>query len=281
MLANVRPLTSAEFNKFRDLVETEVGIHLSPIKHALVNARLLTRIRELGLATFGEYYERVVASPHDELVNCINAICTNETHFFREPQQFEFVRRELVPLWRELAQHGGRDRRVRVWSAACSTGEEPYTLAMLLASCLPESWQLEVVATDVSTKVLERAANAVYPMSRLHEIPREMQRRYLLQGVGPRAGTFRIGPELRRQVSFRRENLVRGDLSTLGKFELILCRNVLMYFRPETRLQVVRQLLRQLGPGGHFFVGHSESLHGQALGIETVAPTMYRLAERA
>lgn len=280
MLANVRPLTTAEFAKFRDLVETEVGIHLSPIKHALVNARLLTRIRELGLTTFGDYYERVVASPHDELVHCINAICTNETHFFREPQQFEFVRRELVPLWRELAQHGARGKRVRVWSAACSTGEEPYTLAMLLASCLPDDWQIEVVATDVSTKVLERAVNAVYPMSRLHEIPRELHRPYLLQGVGSRSGTFRIGPELRRHVRFQRENLVVSDLSNLGKFDLILCRNVLMYFKPETRLQVVRKLLRQLGTGGHFFVGHSESLHGQPLGIETVAPTMYRIAER-
>lgn len=279
--SNVRPLTDAEFARFRELVEAEIGIHLTSVKQALVNARLLARIRELGLGTFHEYYERVVASPHDELIRFINAICTNETRFFREPTQFEYLRSRLTVAWRREADAGRRPRRVRIWSAACSSGEEPYSLAMQLLAELPPDWSLEIVACDISTKVLERALAAVYPMERVQEIPGELHKRFLLRGVGSRAGTFRIGPSARSAVTFQRENLVTGELSGLGTFDLILCRNVLMYFRPETRRAVVARLLRQLTPAGQLFVGHSESLNGLDLDVTTVAPTIYRLKESA
>lgn len=281
LLAEVRPLTDQEFGRFRQLVESEVGIHLSSVKHALVNARLLSRIRELGLRTYGEYYDRVVASRHEEMVHFINAICTNETRFFREPHQFDYVRKVLVPRWQELAHERSRGRRVRVWSAACSSGEEPYTLAMTLLTALPNDWSVEVLATDISTKVLERAVSAIYPLERVGEVPQEYQKTYLLRGVGSRQGTFRIGPNARSAVRFQRENLVTGDFTPLGRFDLVLCRNVLMYFKPETRQDVSARLVQRLAPGGHLFVGHSESLHGLDIGIETVAPTMYRLKERA
>ncbi len=274
--SDIRPLTDAEFGRFRELVETEIGIHLSSVKQALVNARLLSRIRELGLTTFHDYYERVVASPHDELIRFINAICTNETRFFREPQQFDYLRDVLSAAWRREADAHHRARRVRVWSSACSSGEEPYTLAMLLLSCLPADWTIEIVATDISTKVLERAVTAIYQLDRLREIPNEYHQRFLLRGVGSRAGSFRIGPSARGVVRLQRENLVTGEFSALGRFDLILCRNVLMYFRPETRRQVLARMIRQLTPTGQLFVGHSESLHGLELGVETVAPTIYR-----
>jgi chemotaxis protein methyltransferase CheR len=144
---------------------------------------------------------------------------------------------------------------------------------------LPSDWSVEVLASDISTKVLERAVNAVYPMERLAEIPSEFHRPYLLRGVGSRAGSFRVGPSARSSVRFQRENLVTGELGALGRFDVVFCRNVLMYFKPETRREVVRKLVRQLAPGGHLFVGHSESLHGMDLGVETVAPTIYRLRE--
>jgi chemotaxis protein methyltransferase CheR len=275
--AGIRPLTEAEFGRFRELVEAEVGIHLTAVKQALVNARLLSRIRELGLGTFQEYYERVVASPHDELIRFINAICTNETRFFREPAQFEYLRTALVDRWRSDGDARLRQRRVRVWSAACSSGEEPYSLAMTLLTCLPPDWSVEITATDISTKVLDKAVAAVYRMDRLTEIPSELHQRYLLRGVGTRNGVFRVGPRARAAVNFQRENLVTGDFNALGRFDLILCRNVLMYFRPETRRQVVSRLLGQLTPEGQLFVGHSESLHGLDLGVESVAPTIYRM----
>lgn len=275
-VAEVRPLTEVEFARFRTLVEAEVGIHLTSVKQALVNARLLARIRELGLGTFHDYYERVVASPHDELIRFINAICTNETRFFREPAQFDYLKNRLLVTWQRDAEAGRRPRRVRVWSAACSSGEEPYTLAMSLLDGLPSDWSVEVLATDISTKVLERAVAAVYPMERLQEIPSELHKRFLLRGVGSRVGVFRVGPSARGAVRFQRENLVTGDFAPLGQFDLILCRNVLMYFRPETRQKVVSRLLRQLSPQGQLFVGHSESLNGLDLDVETVAPTIYR-----
>lgn len=277
----IRPLTDPEFSRFRELVEREVGIHLSSVKQALVNARLLSRIRELGLGTFQEYYERVVSSPHDELIRFINAICTNETRFFREPNQWDYLRNRLAPAWRRDADAGGRPRRIRVWSSACSSGEEPYTLGMALLSGLPPDWSVEVVATDISTKVLERAVAAVYSMERLHEIPADLHKPFLLRGTGSRVGTFRIGPNVRNVVRFQRENLVTGDFTPLGSFDLILCRNVLMYFQPATRRKVVARLLEQLTPGGQLFVGHSESLHGLELDVQTVAPTIYRLKESA
>lgn len=275
----IRPLTDAEFARFRELVEAEVGIHLTSVKQALVNARLLSRIRELGLGTFQEYYERVIASPHDELIRFINAICTNETRFFREPAQFEYLRTTLVERWRSEGEAHQRPRRVRVWSAACSSGEEPYSLAMTLLTCLPPDWSVEIAATDISTKVLAKAVAAVYSMERLNEIPSELHKRFLLRGMGSRAGVFRVGPTARAAVTFQRENLVTGDFSGLGRFDLILCRNVLMYFRPETRRQVVSRLLRQLNPEGRLFVGHSESLHGLELGVDSLAPTIYRVRE--
>jgi chemotaxis protein methyltransferase CheR len=276
---SIRPLTDGEFTRFRELVEREVGIHLSSVKQALVNARLLSRIRELGLGTFQEYYERVVSSPHDELIRFINAICTNETRFFREPNQFDYLRSRLIPGWRRDAEAGVRPRRVRVWSAACSSGEEPYTLGMALLTGLPPDWLVEVVATDISTKVLERAVAAVYPMERVHEIPADLHKPFLLRGTGSRVGSFRIAPRVRELTRFQRENLVTGDFTPLGAFDLILCRNVLMYFQPATRRKVLVRLLEQLAAGGQLFVGHSESLHGLELDVQTVAPTIYRVKE--
>jgi chemotaxis protein methyltransferase CheR len=273
----IRPLTEHEFSLFRQLVETEIGIHLSSAKQALVNARLLSRIRELNLPTFSAYYERVIRSPEDELVRFINAICTNETRFFREPNQFAFLADVLLPEWQRLARRGEHPRKLRVWSSACSSGEEPYSVAMLLLHRLPAEWAVEVVATDVSTKVLERAVGATYSMERLADIPLELHQRFLLRGSGSQLGQFRMSRALCGVVQFHRENLNSSNFAHFGQFDLILCRNVLMYFKHETRRQVIQKLARQLAPGGHLFVGHSESLHDFGVGLRTVAPTIYKL----
>jgi chemotaxis protein methyltransferase CheR len=276
MLTSIRPLTSREFTLLRELVERETGIHLSEIKQALVHARLLARLRELRLETFTAYYERVVDPAGDELIVLIDAICTNETQFFREPSQFALLEASLVPRWIEEAEHGLRPRRLSVWSAACSTGEEPYSLAMALLSRLPPEWRLEILATDLSTKALRQAKSGVYPMARLADVPEALRRRYLLRGVGGQSGKFRVGAELQRVVAFRRENLLEEPASARARFDLVLCRNVLMYFRPETRRAVVERLVERLAPAGHFCVGHSESLHGFDGRLRTVIPTVYQ-----
>jgi chemotaxis protein methyltransferase CheR len=279
MQREIRPLTIQEFSLFRTLVEGETGIHLTEVKQALVNARLLARIRELGFRTFSDYYDRVTQGPREELTHLINAICTNETHFFREPNQFALLEGSLIPRWIDDAEHGLRRRRLRVWSAACSSGEEPYSLAMLLFDRLPKEWTIEILATDLSTKALGKATSAVYPMSRLSDIPLDFRQAYLLRGVREQEGKFRVADPVRALVEFRRLNLIGDDFPALGSFDLVLCRNVLMYFHQETRRKVVRRLVDRLGHGGHLCVGHSESLHDFHPRLRTVIPTVYQLVE--
>jgi chemotaxis protein methyltransferase CheR len=279
MQAEVRPITQGEFARFRTLVEQETGIHLTEVKQALVNARLLKRIRDVGLHTFSDYYERVLQSPDDELVRMINAICTNETHFFREPGQFTLLATSIVPRWLEEAERGTRRRTVRVWSAACSSGEEPYSVAMLLLDRLPPDWSIEVLATDLSTHVLDKAMAAVYPMRRLNEIPLDFHQRFLLRGVASQQGKFRISQSVRRIIEFRRENLIESAASEFGHYDLVLCRNVLMYFHANTRRRVVDKLVGRLATDGYLCVGHSESLHGFEPRLATEIPTVYRLRD--
>jgi chemotaxis protein methyltransferase CheR len=273
----IRPVTSREFGLYRTLVESKVGIHLSEAKQALLTARLLPRIRQLGLKNFSEYYELAVERDQEELGKLLDAICTNETHFFREPSQFELLERTIVPRWIAEAQRGDRAPRVRIWSAGCSTGEEPYSLGMALTRALPPEFTIEIFATDVSSKVLARAREAVYPMRRLHEVPETLHKRFLLRGTGPREGEFRIGPEIRRLVRFDSLNLVSPPRPSMGEFDAVLCRNVLIYFQAETRKKIVRWLCSQVTPGGYLFVGHSESLHDTGAPVRTVVPTVYRV----
>lgn len=273
----VRPVTLHEFGLFQALVEQELGIHLSEVKQALVNARLMPRIRELGLATFGEYYELARGGDPAELRRLLDQICTNETHFFREPGQFRVLEQELIPQWIEQADAGRRPRHVSVWSAGCSTGEEPYSLAMTLRERLPANFKFEILASDVSHKALTRARSATYSMQRLEEIPEELHRRYLLRGVREQEGRFRIASELRGHVRFEEINLLSLASRSLGPFDLVLCRNVLIYFKRETRLQIVADLCTKVRAGGHLFVGHAESLHGAGLPVTTLIPTVYRV----
>ena len=275
----IRPVTRAEFGLFRELVESEIGIHLHDAKQALLNASLLSRIRELGLRTFSEYYERVVTDQGDELTRLINAICTNETRFFREPAQFQLLQSSIVPSWLRQAEQGQRPRRLRVWSAGCSTGEEPYSLTMQLLATLPSSWTIEVTATDISTKVLEKSVAAVYPMRRYAEIPDDLRRQFVLVGVRERRGQFRIAPEVRACVRFARVNLMAHGAGNLGSFDLVLCRNVMIYFRAETRRRVVAWLCSNVAEGGYLWAGHSESLHDLDPRLRTVVPTVYRVLQ--
>ena len=274
----VRPVTRREFALYQALVESELGIHLAESKQALVNARLTARIRELGLATFSDYYERATGSDREELVRLLDAICTNETHFFREPHHFELLRETMVPRWLAEAEHGRRPKRVSLWSAGCSSGEEPYSLAMGLLAELPADWSIDVLASDVSSKALGRARDAVYPMRRLLEIPAAYHQPFLLRGIGEREGLFKIAPEVRRRVRFEHINLVAPPRPQIGKFDLVSCRNVLIYFSAETRRRVVSWLCAHLADLGYLWIGHAESLHDGTYPVRTVVPTVYRLA---
>jgi chemotaxis protein methyltransferase CheR len=274
-----RPPTDVEFARFRALIEREAGIHLSDAKRALLTARLIHRVRELGLPTFGSYLQRVLADDHAEVVQMIDRICTNETSFFREPHHFDVITQQAAPRWIAAADAGRRARRATAWSAGCSTGEEPYSLAMALRAALPAGWDLSILATDLSTRVLAHARAAVYPIERAANVPVELRRGGLLRGIGGQAGKVKMAPEVREVVRFERLNLVSDAYATGPLFDLILCRNVLIYFRADVRARVVDRLIGRLAPGGLLLLGHAESLPPAQRGLRTVIPTVYQRIE--
>jgi chemotaxis protein methyltransferase CheR len=281
--SSIRPLSEREFRLFQELIYREAGIHLADVKMALVSGRLTRRLRALGLTDFTSYYERVSANPDGERVFMFDAISTNETRFFREPKQFEHLQEHVLPKWRALGDSGAIPKRIRAWSAACSTGEEPYTLAMVLASHFPREsgWSVEILASDLSTRVLDIARQGVWPIERGDDISIEWKRAFMLRGTGAEEGKMRAHPALSEMIRFRRINLNDREYAVQGPFDLIFCRNVLIYFDRESKNNVIRRLVQQLSPGGLLFLGHSESLDSTAHGLLHAGPTIYQSAKRS
>lgn len=272
-VAGIPEPTASEFERFRALIRGASGIHLSVSKRGLLYGRLSRRIRDLGLRSFADYFARV-RQDSSEQERMIDRITTNETRFFREPKQFAFLQETLLPRWIDAAAAGRRPREICAWSAGCSSGEEPYSLAMTLIDRLRDGWNVDVLATDISTRVLDAARQATWPMDRAKEIPPRLLKRFMLQGIGTQAGRLRAGPELRRVVRVERFNL-NNDPSAIGDgFDLIFCRNVLIYFDREHRQSVVQRLVSRLSEGGHLFVGHAEGIQGVPA-LACAQPTIY------
>ncbi|HUR82510.1 MAG TPA: protein-glutamate O-methyltransferase CheR [Thermoanaerobaculia bacterium] len=269
-------ITTKEFRLFQSLVHREAGINLSDQKRALLVGRVGPRVRALALPSFGAYYDRVVAD-RDELVRLIDSVCTNETHFFREPKQFAFLENEWMPALRRIADAGHRRRETRIWSAGCSTGEEPFSIAMSLLAHLPE-WKHEIVASDLSTKVLAKAEAAIWPMERIAHVPVHYRKTFLLRGSGSQEGRAAARDELRSLIRFCRVNLHHDSYPLTGRFDAIFCRNVLIYFDAETKRRIIHRLLDRLEPHGLLFLGHSESLSGFDR-VRVAGPTVYALRE--
>lgn len=271
-------VSDRDFQRFQALIHREAGIWLAPVKKALLAGRLAKRLRELALSSYGEYYERVVED-EAERIRMLDCICTNETHFFREPRHFEFLTERVFPRWRAESDAGRRPRRVRVWSAACSTGEEPYSVAMVLLRAFP-AWELEVLASDLSTKVLERAAAGIWPLEKSKEIPDAHLKAFMLKGHGAQEGLMKAGPEIRAIVRFARVNLVGDGWPSGPPFDLVFCRNVLIYFDRKAKIAVVERLLDRIDAGGYLFLGHAESLGGLTARARPVLPTVYQPVPR-
>jgi chemotaxis protein methyltransferase CheR len=243
---------------------------MSDAKKALVSGRLAKRVKHYGMASYAQYFEMLSSARNGEMQTAVDLLTTNETFFFREPKHFDFLRDTVLPAWR------GGPRRV--WSAASSSGEEAYTLAMVLAEHAPTAdW--EVVGTDISTRVVEKARAGHYPISRADKIPRQYLTKYCLKGVGSQEGTFVIDRALRDRVSFRHANL-KEDLGALGAFDVIFLRNVMIYFDLPTKRRVLERLIPMLKPGGYFMIGHSESLNGITDRLQVVHPSIYRKHEK-
>jgi len=283
-------LSQREFALFQALVYRESGICLSDTKRMLVLGRLAGRLRTLGLTRFEDYYSLVLKDA-SEKTRMLDAICTNETHFFREKGHYRFLEQTLLPQWLTAAASGRRPRRVRVWSAGCSSGEEPYSLAMTLAHHLGSNWQIEVFASDISHKVLNRAEDGLWPISKSSEIPEHYLKAYMLRGKGAHADLMKAGPYIRSLVRFSQVNLNASHPELHGQFDLVFCCNVLIYFDGESKEQAMNLLVRSLAGGGLLFLGSSEGLLGISHRLRAVAPTIYmapdsssfgngRLAER-
>lgn len=262
-----RTFKPADFARVRDFVRVETGIELGTEKQVLVYSRLSPRLRELKLDDCRAYLE-FVARPEakDEKKRAIHALTTHETFFFREDSHFEFLQK-----W--LAERPERSL-FRAWSAACSTGEEVWTLAMTLSLALP-SRPWELVGTDVSAPAVETASQGLYPLKCAEDVPAPLLKRFFLKGTGEHEGKMLVSRELHGRARFAVANLCQPQ-PTLGQFDVVLVRNVLIYFQPKEKLNILRNVLDQLRPGGLLITGHSEGLAGLSLPLENVAPSVHR-----
>jgi chemotaxis protein methyltransferase CheR len=271
-------ISPALFKKFQKLIYAETGIWLGNSKTALLCGRLYRRLRTLEMDSLKQYYECVEQPDQDEeRARMIDAITTNETRFFREPRQFEFLVQKIIPRWQLEADHQLRPRRVRIWSAGCSSGEEPYTLAMLLARHLaPEQgWDMRVLASDISNRILEKARKGIYPLARSTEVPRDLLHSFMLRGVADRQGEIKVKVEIQQMVDFRRLNLHEELEIAEAPFDAIFCRNVLIYFDAASKSRAVMNLARHLVPNGFLFVGHAENLCSISPQLRSLESTIY------
>jgi chemotaxis protein methyltransferase CheR len=271
-------LSSEAFRTLVDLVYKHSRIRVGPDKQPMLANRLRKRLQSLGLASFDEYCAvlRSRLRGRDEIEQLVDLISTNHTQFFREPGHFKFLTDRILPELISRPSSGGA--AVRVWCAAASSGEEPYTIAIVMAEFFrqhgPVAWQVE--ASDISHRMLELAETGIYPLDTRHALPTDLLRRYFQKGVGTYAGSCRVKAELRERVRFHRINLFQPEYPVPRDQHVIFCRNVMIYFDPPSRETLLEKLTRHLDPGGYLVIGHSESLLGIRHRLESVRQSVYR-----
>jgi chemotaxis protein methyltransferase CheR len=274
-------LSDREFQRFSGFIYDHTGIKMPPAKRIMLEARLQKRLKANSIDSFEEYSNFVFNKEGQatELIHLIDVVTTNKTDFFREPAHFDFMVKTALPTI--IQAHGDALRDpVRIWSAGCSTGEEPYTLAMVLsefADCRP-GFRAAITASDISTRVLQTAKTAIYPEDRTDPIPLNLKKKYLMRSREKSRSLVRISPKLRSLVTFRRINFMDDDFGISEKMDIIFCRNVVIYFDKDTQQTLMRKFHRQLRPGGYLFIGHSETLSGLDVDFKPVASTVYRKA---
>lgn len=264
-------MSDEEFRLYQKLIYDVVGINFTENKKQLLVSRLRKRLEAQGIGSYAEY-RKFVVDPHnsDEFVQMINVISTNKTDFFREPQHFEFLKAHVYP-------NLGKKNKIRIWSAASSSGEELYTLAITLLEAISSvrGKDVKILGTDISTKVLDEAEQGVYSEESVAPIPDPLLKKYFLKGQGRWAGHYLVREELKELISFRRLNLMQ-PFPLKGLFDFIFCRNVMIYFDKPTREELVGKLAHQLQPGGYLFIGNAESLSGLKTSLKYVQPAIYQ-----
>jgi chemotaxis protein methyltransferase CheR len=273
-------MSEKDFRRFRDFIYDQCGINLVSKKKMMLTGRLSKRLLQLGMSSFAEYFDYVTSSEgrSEELIRMINAVSTNKTDFFREPKHFDFLMSQALP---HIVRSGraSSHKRLNVWSAGCSSGEEPYSLAMVLSEFFRTTGMggFSIYATDISTRVLEIAQKGIYPESSVESVSWQLKQKYLMKGKGSQEGFCRIVPELRKYVRFQRLNLIEGRHFGLRmEMDIIFCRNVIIYFDRKTQIRLFEKFYNQLKPGGYLFIGHSETLHGINDRFVPVGVAVYR-----
>jgi chemotaxis protein methyltransferase CheR len=276
-MMTAQDLSNQLFERFSRLVYEECGINLHSGKRELLQARLNKRLRATGIESYRQYYEHITSPNNNgEIIHFLDSISTNLTYFFREPKHFEFLDRIALPELL-LGKGNNRNQRIRIWSAGCSTGEEPYSLAMSVLPHLddPGKWDFKILATDISTRVLDVGLKGVYPKERVEKVPQALQKLYFQRQRTQNGDIFQISPALKRIVTFRRLNL-KDNYPFSGPFDFIFCRNVMIYFDKETQQHLVQKMAGYLAEGGYLMVGHSESLTGLDHRLTYVQPSVYK-----
>lgn len=270
-------LSDRDFTRLREFIYTQCGIRITEAKKTMLQTRLHKRLRSLKMASFAKYCDYLFSQQgaEEELVEMINVVTTNKTDFFREPGHFDYLANSALP---ELILNNNGGRTIMVWSAGCSTGEEPYTLAMVLKEFVKDKKSLNflILATDISTKVLDKAKLAIYDENLISAIPEEYRKNYLLKSKNIDQKIFRIAPELRGHVAFRRLNFMDDNFGFRETMDIIFCRNVIIYFDKPTQERLLAKFCKHLSPFGYLFLGHSETLLGMDLPLRQVAPTVYQ-----
>ncbi len=267
-------LSDDQFDYIRELVTDHAAIRLPDTKRQMVYGRLVRRLRELKLGSFDEYIDMLERDTGEEFINLINALTTNLTSFFRENHHFELLRNQYLP---DIIQQRGTTRRLRVWSAGCSTGEEPYTIAITLKESLPAAatWDVRILATDIDTNVVKTAEQGVYSIDRVKDLKAEIKRDWFRRGKGVNRNMVKVNPELQEMISFRSLNLMEG-WPMKGKFDIIFCRNVVIYFDKPTQKRLFERYAELLHDGGYLFLGHSESMHNLSERFKLLGNTVYQ-----
>ena len=267
--------TRRDFDFLRKVSNSRTGIVVSDDKFDMFYSRLSRRVRLLGLKDFSEYCDLISNEKEErEVLELVNALTTNLTAFFRENHHFEYLTHTLVP---EFLQRNRESRRLRIWSAGCSTGEEPYSLSIALRESLPETggWDVRILATDIDSAVLAKAADAIYPIERVAGVEQGRLRRWFQRGRGDRSGMVRLKPEIKSLIEFHQLNLIQ-EWAMSEPMDAIFCRNVMIYFDKKTKAKLVERYANTLCDGGYLFIGHSESLFNLTDCFELIGNTVYR-----
>jgi len=276
MMVHDDQLAGRDFTRLTEFIYSETGIRLGPEKKTMLEGRLKKRLRDLHIDSYRQYCDYLFGHEglREEKVFFIDVVTTNKTDFFREPKHFDYLAATALPRMIAMAEN----QPLLLWSAGCSSGEEPYTLAMVLSEYaeMHPGFRFRILATDISTRVLAKAQMAIYPADVAEPVPPLLRRRYLMRSRERDGDRVRIVPELRRLVEFRRLNFMEADYGLTEKADAIFCRNVIIYFDRPTQEKILAKLTRQLKPGGYLFVGHSETLHDMNLPVEPLGPALYR-----